>query len=72
MNTLPGMTETSLLPKIAAAAGMSFNDLIEVQPRAGGQLEVGLRNLEYDLTKSSTRVLKDFPTISASLEFSVT
>lgn len=29
VNTLPGMTETSLLPKIAASKGMSFNDLIE-------------------------------------------
>lgn len=26
-NTIPGMTETSLLPKAAAAAGMSFKDL---------------------------------------------
>lgn len=29
VNTLPGMTTTSLLPKIALSAGMSFNDLIE-------------------------------------------
>ncbi|RJQ43191.1 MAG: D-alanine--D-alanine ligase [Nitrospiraceae bacterium] len=29
VNTLPGMTTTSLLPKIAKAAGLSFNDLIE-------------------------------------------
>ena len=29
VNTLPGMTTTSLLPKIAVAAGLSFNDLIE-------------------------------------------
>ncbi|MBC8414557.1 MAG: D-alanine--D-alanine ligase [Nitrospira sp.] len=28
VNTLPGMTATSLVPKIAASAGMSFNDLI--------------------------------------------
>jgi D-alanine-D-alanine ligase len=28
-NTLPGMTATSLLPKAAAAAGMSFPDLCE-------------------------------------------
>jgi D-alanine-D-alanine ligase len=28
VNTLPGMTTTSLLPKIAVAAGWSFNDLI--------------------------------------------
>lgn len=29
VNTLPGMTTTSLIPKIAGAAGLSFNDLIE-------------------------------------------
>ncbi len=29
MNTLPGMTSTSLLPKAAAAAGLSFTGLIE-------------------------------------------
>jgi D-alanine-D-alanine ligase len=29
VNTLPGMTETSLLPKAAAAAGMSYGDLCQ-------------------------------------------
>jgi len=29
VNTIPGMTETSLLPKAAGAAGMSFTELIE-------------------------------------------
>jgi D-alanine-D-alanine ligase len=29
VNTLPGMTATSLVPKIARSAGLSFNDLIE-------------------------------------------
>lgn len=29
VNTLPGMTTTSLLPKIANSAGLGFNDLIE-------------------------------------------
>ena len=29
VNTIPGMTETSLLPKAAAAAGMSFEELVE-------------------------------------------
>ncbi len=33
VNTLPGMTTTSLLPKIAHSAGMSFNDLIEEMMR---------------------------------------
>ena len=29
VNTIPGMTETSLLPKAAAAAGMGFGELCE-------------------------------------------
>jgi D-alanine-D-alanine ligase len=29
VNTIPGMTETSLLPKIAALSGLSFSNLIE-------------------------------------------
>ena len=29
VNTLPGLTPTSLLPKIAHGAGMSFEDLVE-------------------------------------------
>jgi D-alanine-D-alanine ligase len=29
VNTLPGMTVNSLLPKAAAAAGMSFSDLLD-------------------------------------------
>lgn len=29
INTIPGLTDKSLLPKIAAAAGLSFDDLIE-------------------------------------------
>jgi D-alanine-D-alanine ligase len=29
VNTLPGMTATSLLPEIARGAGLSFPDLVE-------------------------------------------
>ncbi len=29
VNTIPGMTETSLLPKIAGSAGISFDDLVK-------------------------------------------
>jgi D-alanine-D-alanine ligase len=29
VNTIPGMTETSLLPKIAGLSGLDFGDLIE-------------------------------------------
>jgi D-alanine-D-alanine ligase len=29
VNTLPGMTETSLLPKAAVAAGMSYSELCQ-------------------------------------------
>jgi D-alanine-D-alanine ligase len=28
VNTIPGMTETSLLPKAAAAAGIGFDELV--------------------------------------------
>jgi len=30
INTMPGMTATSLVPKAAAAAGISFNELVEI------------------------------------------
>ncbi|MCH7827316.1 MAG: D-alanine--D-alanine ligase, partial [Bacteroidetes bacterium] len=29
INTLPGMTSTSLVPKMAKAVGISFDDLID-------------------------------------------
>jgi D-alanine-D-alanine ligase len=29
VNTLPGMTSTSLLPKIARHAGLSYEDVVE-------------------------------------------
>jgi D-alanine-D-alanine ligase len=40
VNTLPGMTETSLLPKIAAKAGYAFGELCE-QILSGASLKVG-------------------------------
>jgi D-alanine-D-alanine ligase len=57
VNTLPGMTETSLLPKIAGAAGMAFGELCEAilaraslknrphaeQPRARARVESATR-----------------------------
>ncbi len=42
INTLPGMTPTSLLPKIADAQGMSFGDLV-VAILAGAQLHASGR-----------------------------
>ena len=30
INTMPGMTATSLVPKAAAAAGISFEKLVEI------------------------------------------
>jgi D-alanine-D-alanine ligase len=41
VNTLPGMTPTSLLPKIAAAAGMDYPSLCEAI-LAGARLQAGL------------------------------
>ncbi len=46
VNTIPGMTETSLLPKIAASSGLSFDDLVrEILSEAtvGGEVTVGGR-----------------------------
>ena len=42
---------------------LGFNDLIEVQPRADGQIDVHLRNLEYDLTKSIKKVVYGFQSL---------
>ncbi len=42
VNTMPGMTETSLLPKAAAYAGISFEDLVErILLRGSLKLESG-------------------------------
>ena len=46
---------------------LSFEDLIEVQPGRSGQVEVGLRNLEYDLTRSVKKVLYGFQSVDAVL-----
>ena len=45
VNTLPGMTATSLLPKIALAAGMSYGELCETV-LAGASLHSGLPRRE--------------------------
>lgn len=42
---------------------LSFNDLIEVRTRPDGQLEVGLRNLEYDLTRSIKKAVYGFQSL---------
>jgi len=42
---------------------LGFNDLIEVQTRPDGQLEVGLRNLEYDLTRSIKKAVYGFQSL---------
>lgn len=39
---------------------LGFNDLIEVRTRPDGQLEVGLRNLEYDLSRSIKKAVYGF------------
>ncbi|MBW2278376.1 MAG: D-alanine--D-alanine ligase, partial [Deltaproteobacteria bacterium] len=40
VNTIPGMTTTSLLPEIAAAAGTGFDELVS-RMMAGARLHVG-------------------------------
>ncbi len=50
---------------------LGFQDLIEIQPGGGGEVEVGLRNLEYDLTRSIKKVVYGFQsldTVFASME----
>jgi ABC-2 type transport system permease protein len=44
---------------------LGFQDLIEVVPSASGDVEVGLRNLEYDLTRSVKRVVYGFQSLDA-------
>jgi ABC-2 type transport system permease protein len=43
---------------------LGFNDIIEIQPRPDGQIDVRLRNLEYDLTKSIKKVVYGFQSLS--------
>lgn len=47
---------------------LSYSDLIEVQNRKDGQLDVGLRNLEYDITKSIKKVVYGFQSLDAVFE----
>lgn len=47
---------------------LGFNDLVEIKPRADGQPEVSLRNLEYDLTKSIKKAVYGFQSLAAVLE----
>lgn len=47
---------------------LSFNDIIEIEPRADGQLDVRLRNLEYDLTKSIKKTVYGFQSLGAIFE----
>ncbi|MEM7343391.1 MAG: Gldg family protein [Chloroflexota bacterium] len=46
---------------------LNFRDLIEVEPSPNGQIEVRLRNLEYDLTRSLKKVVFGFQSIDAVL-----
>ncbi len=47
---------------------LDYNDLIEVRQRKDGELDVGLRNLEYDLTKSIKKVVYGFQSVSSIFE----
>ena len=57
VNTLPGMTETSLLPKIAAGAGYDFGDLCE-RILAGARLHSPRRDETEQGVRQSGVVLK--------------
>lgn len=47
---------------------LGFNDIIEVQPRPDGQIDVRLRNLEYDLTKSIKKAVFGFQSLGSVFE----
>jgi len=47
---------------------LGFNDIIEIEPRNDGQLDVRLRNLEYDLTKSIKKTVYGFQSIATVFE----
>ncbi len=44
---------------------LGFDNLIEIRPAGGGEWEVGLRNLEYDLTRAIKRVVYGFQSLDA-------
>ncbi|MGD8554473.1 MAG: Gldg family protein, partial [Anaerolineales bacterium] len=46
---------------------LDYGDLIEVQSMQDGTLDVGLRNLEYDLTRSMKKVVYGFQSLDAVL-----
>jgi|YNPNPStandDraft_1061719.scaffolds.fasta_scaffold05807_1 ABC-2 type transport system permease protein len=46
---------------------LNFRDLIEVEPRHDGTIEVRLRNLEYDLTRAVKKVVYGFQSVDAVL-----
>ncbi|MDQ4077011.1 MAG: Gldg family protein [Chloroflexota bacterium] len=48
-------------------AVLGFQDLIEIQPSPSGEVDVQLRNLEYDLTRSIKRVVYGFQSVDAVL-----
>jgi ABC-2 type transport system permease protein len=44
---------------------LSYEDLIEIERRPDGQLAVGLRNLEYDLTKTIKKTVYGFQSLAS-------
>jgi ABC-2 type transport system permease protein len=46
---------------------LNYSDLIEVEPTASGEVNVRLRNLEYDLTRSIKKVVYGFQSLDSAL-----
>jgi ABC-2 type transport system permease protein len=46
---------------------LNFRDLIEIQPYRSGQIDVRLRNLEYDLTRAIKKTVYGFQSLDAVL-----
>jgi D-alanine-D-alanine ligase len=55
VNTLPGMTETSLLPKIASAAGIGFGELCEAMLARASLKNRAPAGLEHVLARHGAR-----------------
>ncbi|HEX2723839.1 MAG TPA: D-alanine--D-alanine ligase [Gemmatimonadaceae bacterium] len=55
-NTLPGMTELSLIPQGAAAAGMSFPDLCEAIVKLESQNAFAMRKAQTDASRADGNV----------------
>jgi hypothetical protein len=67
VNTLPGMTRTSLLPKIAKGAGMEFGDLCEAILKRARLYQRRPEDLDPQETSTTPSPKPDEPVQAAAL-----